>query len=130
MIVQNQKNPNDAIGVIEQLSDNSILTTTPTGQDSAIKEQQPKNNILTPNTSDSTVTVTKPSPATCKAQGTLFDPTTNICKTHKVYMIVRRQCKDMIQIKENVSIALSHKQLHTILIKAIGAIDMASNNKI
>lgn len=90
IFVQNQKNPNDAIGVIEQFLDNTILTTIPTDQDSAIKEQQPKNNILTPNTFDSTVTVTKPSPATCKAQGTLFDPTTNICKTHKVYRIVRR----------------------------------------
>ena len=35
---QNQKNPNDAIGVQGQLSDNSILTTTPTSQDFAIKE--------------------------------------------------------------------------------------------
>jgi hypothetical protein len=77
---QNQNNPNGAIEVIEQLSDNSILPSTPTGQDSAIKEQQPKNSILTPNAFDSTVTVTKPSPASCKAQGTLFDPTMNMCK--------------------------------------------------
>ena len=46
---QNQKNLNDATGVEEELPDNSILTT---------------------NAFDSTVTVTKPFPASCKAQGT------------------------------------------------------------
>ena len=77
---QNQENPNDAFEVNEQLLDNSIVTTNLTARDSAVKEHLPKNKILNPNGFDTEATVTKSSPASCKAQGTLFDPTMNICK--------------------------------------------------
>jgi hypothetical protein len=74
---QNQNNPNDVIEVQEQLPANSILTTTPTTQDSTIKEQLPANSILTTNTFDPGA---KPTPASCDAQGEIFDPTVGTCK--------------------------------------------------
>jgi hypothetical protein len=56
---QNQENPTAPIGGNETLPENSILT---------INEFNPE------------VTVTKSSPVSCNSQGTLFDPTTDMCK--------------------------------------------------
>ncbi len=107
--INNLNNPNDVIGVQEQLPANSILTTTPTTQDSSIKAHLPANSILTTTTFDPGGKPTpasceaqgatynqgtgmcedkqpafdpggKPTPASCEAQGTLFDPPTNTCK--------------------------------------------------
>jgi hypothetical protein len=77
---QNLANPDNDFGINEQLSDNSILTTNLPTRNSAVKEPVPNNSIVNPNEFDTDSTAIKSSPASCKAQGTLFDPTLNGCK--------------------------------------------------
>ncbi|WP_148687300.1 hypothetical protein [Candidatus Nitrosocosmicus hydrocola] len=78
--LQNLANPDDVFEVNEQLSDNSILTTNIPTRNPVVKEPVPNNSIVNPNGFDTDSTAIKSSPASCKAQGTLFDPTLNSCK--------------------------------------------------